>query len=124
MQNNRTLENLIERYDSGENIVRALFNFGLDGEQSIREYRLFAERCTVQNGGEVSAKEFTVNIDARVTISFGDSDIKLWQSISIPGVTSGATAHEALEHALQILSAIAVGQLHDNEITDLKVVKA
>jgi hypothetical protein len=122
MQNNRTLENLIERYDSGENIVRAIFNFGPNGEQSNREYRLFAERCTVQNSEVVSAKKFTVNIDARVTISCGESDIKLWQRISIPGVFEGETAHDALEHALQSLNARAVGQSHDDEITDLKVV--
>jgi len=124
VQNKSALTNLVERYDSGEHVVRAIFDFARDGGQSPREYRLFAERSSVRNGSAVSPKDFTVHIDALVTISCGDIDVHVWQSISIPGVMEGSTAQEALEHALQALNGRAVGHSHDDETTGLKVMKA
>jgi len=124
MQNKSALENLVERHDCGEHVVRAILDFGSAGRQSLRTYRLFAERTTVQNGGTVSPKDFEVQIDALLTISCDSVTVDVWQSISIPGVIEGATAKEALEHALQSLSARALGHSHDDETTDLKVMKA
>lgn len=123
MQAKSSLTNLVERYDSGEHAVRAIFDFGRAGSQSLRQYRLFAERASVQNGGAVNSKDFTVHIDALVTISCGDTDVRVWQSIVIPGVIEGATVQEALEHALQSLNARAVGHSHDDETTRLNVMK-
>jgi len=118
MANNGATDRLIERHDCGDQVVRAVFDFG-NGE--ARTYRLFAERTSVQNGAAVSATTFTVHIDALLTLSVGDDDVHVWQSIGIPGVFEGATAKEALEHALRAINARAAGYSHDDETPHLKV---